>query len=397
MATYYWLGVTGGTAGVGNVNLPQNWSLWSPSGVSGATLPQSSTTIPKYLSDVVFTKYLINGDQYPKYSPIGIMQGICGPYSGTTFQYFNSVTVRAECPVSIGGTGEYFSVACKTYKHESGVTFSYINDTNYIEFLYTGLTLNSYNSASFKLFKGLTFYVKGTAKTIQSLSGFPSQIPQEKSRFYTNDLTIDDQLYVDDPDALPGDKPISLFFRGNSVVNVGPSCNVGIFRIYVAERGVLNIEKGFSANLITVQKLNEYTPIVNFIPELANGSDLSVTRTNIQYFEILRDTTSSGEGPIVNINHGVDIVNYYHIGGIVNFNQDPTADSVVIQKGLHDCRFSTTTAQNLTASIGVNGDFIVYGDEQFQPYGYENNIKFALNGTWKYKLTSKPGYTGHQF
>ena len=362
MATYYWLGVTGGADNVMN---PQNWTLWSPQGVCGY-LPDAALTGPSH-NDSIY---------YPQYSPRG---ELLGP-TGGEIQLVNCNVVD-DCPVALGLQDDYFKFNANNVDLKVGPSNQQLtNGTSYIE-LGKHSTASSYANVGVLAGKQHTYWIKGQIKNIGAVnvsrSGY-SIVHLKDCEFAQEIAGSSNQIVM--WSVVPGINSYDQFYVYDTTTGYN-----GIYND--TTNGVVNIYSGFSQHLSETLhvKLKGGGGVVNFLESSYTGPSgpNEISRSYIHNLVI----EGTKNGPTVNINHGADIVKLSQYGGIVNFNQAPSVNSTVVQRGFMYPSNSKLNVNTPTVTIGANGDYTIF-DVLDTPYVPE----FKFTGNWN--LTMIPGDSG---
>lgn len=381
MALYYWLGQTGN----GNVNLAANWSLWGPTGAT-ATIPPSSSTIPKYNDSVRFSKYTIGatGLYLPIYGPSGQLNGLCGPAGNTAAQFLLSVQIDENCPVPIGTTASYFKFRTQSLNLNVGGPGVGPTPPSYIDLLSGSGVTQANTTINVFAKRDYSYYIKGVADKIFITN---SASAASYSRLYLADLELTATAWTITDVASPN-------YNSYDKIYVYPTTTASAAAIKLYGKGVeLHIEKGFSWSdgeiYLYADASGSVGPQLFFdvetIGSTASGGPTSSSRTYMKY---LYTYSATKNFPKVFVNHGVDFVYLDHNGGVVNFNQEPTNDTCVVQKGQVNAAYAKITSPNGTVNLGSNGGIVVQNTAQ-------NTPDIVLGNISNYVISPVSGYTGY--
>ena len=380
MALYYWLGQTGN----GNVNLAANWSLWGPTGAT-ATLPPSSSTIPKYNDSVKFSKYTIGatGLYFPIFGPSGQLNGLCGPAGNTAAQFLLSVQVDDDCPVALGSSASYFKFRTQSLKLNVGTAGIGSTLPSYIDLLSGDGVTQANTTITVFAKKEYDYYIKGVADRIYITN--TAAIPSYSRLYLANlELTAAAWTITDVP---------SPNYNSYDKIYLYPTTSASTAAIKLYGKGIeLHVQKGFSWSEGEVYLYADNTGSVGpqmffdveTIGSTASGGPTSSSRTYMKYLYTYGATKIF---PKVFVNHGVDFVYLDHNGGVVNFNQEPTDDTCVVQKGQINAAYAKITSPYGTVNLGSNGGIIVQNTAQ-------NTPDIVLGNISNYVISPVLGYTG---
>jgi hypothetical protein len=372
MALFYWIGKTGN----GNVNLTSNWTLWGSSG--GTALPPEALTRPKYNDSITFSRFTLSGTTvYPIFGPSGQLTGLCGPAGNTTAQYISQLKVDEVCPVPLGTTSVPFTIGAGnvniTVPTSGGPGYPYyltLNDNS-------GVTQQDSIVTVFSK-KTHEFYINGVVSKIQINN---TQTSPSAGVFYLEnlELTSSTNTITD----------INSQLNSFDKIFVYPSTITGTARIALGGKSTeFFIKKGFAINdgslaLVNYTSNPSHGPRVYFYEEGPTGASgpASTTRT---FIKELSTTSQFKDAPVINVNHGVDIVDLNLSGGQINFNQEETSDVTIVQKGLFNTLNTKMTSINASVTIGSNGDFIVSNTSGNIP-------EITMKGLYNYDMTPISG------
>jgi hypothetical protein len=426
MATLWWIGATAN----GDVNIAGNWSYNGPASYpAGYTALVPAINIPKFNDTIVFDRFKPGATVYPLYSPLGSMNGLCGPVGNTAAQWFKEVRVNAEYPKTIGGSTA-FAFRTSSLIIRRGVTGNLPNDysTSHVIHLYdcsgvTKIQANILIDCQIRenyILTGVAGQLKVGVQSGASVSRDPH------STIFLNNMELQGKTFTSAqyPDPLILNRQ-NAAIESREIVVTGTNAETGqaqVFiqlyptttitnNIYIAGREKLVMFRGF--NLLSNSIYLDSSYVGDSAPYASNaqiefvsdanssltGSD-AVYSTRSYIYELnmygYANTNTQYLLPKASLNHGVDIniLNFNGAGQITTTNEQ-IGDAPRILRGSINFASNGNPDNPITSprmgiysdidniSFGPSGRFILDNTTSSVP----SVLRFNLRGNWAYKIS----------
>jgi len=421
MALLWWIGATAN----GDVNTAANWSYYGPfgypPGYTGSLIP--ATNIPKYGDTITFDKQTqqSNGVVYPLFSPIGSMNGLCGPAGNSAAQWFQEVRVNPACTKPIGGSTA-FAFRTSSLVVKRGITGSLPNDytTSHFFHLYDCSGVTKLNA---------NILIDSTIKESYHLAGVAGQLKvghqagagrDPYAVIYLNNMELQGKTFTSAqyPD------PVLLARQNAAIDSKEPSVNssnteaneaqvfIRVYpttnitnNIYISGREKLVVYRGFNLNSYSLYLDGGLFPNaskgqIEFVSDESSsltgtGADFS-TRSYIYELNMYGEQNSTSILPKATLNHGVDIniLNFNGSGQITTTNQQIGDAARILRGSINFANNNNPDSGALKMGVYSEVDNITFGPSG--KFIFENAasstlipslLRFNLLGNWAYKIT----------